>query len=309
MSQELVLEESRFTEFSCIDAHYDSLSISNQLNEEVDAEALIGHLQKTEGIDRIKSLTIDYSSSLNNLNILQAFTNLRSLFIYGQYIKSLEGIEWFKKGEYIQIQTHRNRQRDLSLLHQAKVKHIDLYVERREDISAVAECKHLKTIDIYRSKVNDFSEWSKVSVEKISFKSCKFVELGNLAVIPDLDDISVLGCRSLERFTGDNGNIKRVVVDGSKKLDLGTLKTFEDVEVLIINSCTQQMNLSEIRGLKYLKHIDFILCSVQVDLVNLKDYFPNIESLHISGMKNEYGLQLKQLNPDVQITSRSFELK
>ncbi len=77
--------------------------------------------------------------------------------------------------------------------------------------------------------------------------------------------------------------------------------------MLIVNSCTKEMNLTEIR-LKYVKHIDFILCNVEVDLINLKEYFPNIESLHISGMKKEYGLQLKQLNPDVQITSRSFEL-
>lgn len=173
---------------------------------------------------------------------------------------------------------------------------------------AIAGCQHLKTIDIYRSKENDFSSWSKVTADTISFKSCKFAELGNMARISALEDLNVLGCRNLERFTGDNSTIKRLIVDGSKKLDLRTLKTFTRVEVLIINSCTQELNLTEIGGLTSVKHIDFIFCHVQVDLIHLKEYFPKLESLHISGMKKDYGLQLKQLNPDVRITSRSFEL-
>ncbi|MNC30574.1 hypothetical protein D3C75_788620 [compost metagenome] len=79
--------------------------------------------------------------------------------------------------------------------------------------------------------------------------------------------------------------------------------------MLIVNSCTKELNLTEIRGLKFVKHINFILCNVKVDLINLKEYFPNIESLHISQMKKDYGMQLKELNPDVEITSRSFRLE
>jgi len=149
MSQELVIDEARFTEISHIDAESDSLKISNSSNIEVDVEALIAHLHQVKGIDQIEDLTINYNSSLKNLSVLRAFPNLRSLFVYGQYIKSLEGIEWFSKGEYIQIQTHRNRRRDISHLAQTPIKHIDLYVERAEDLLAIAGCQHLKTIDIY----------------------------------------------------------------------------------------------------------------------------------------------------------------
>lgn len=309
MSQELVLDESQFTHLTHIEPQYDSLKISNPSEIQVNADALIEHLKQIKGIDRVERLTIGYNSSLNDLVVLRAFTNLKYLFVSGQRIKSCEGLEWFKKGEFIQIQTYRNRRRDISQLSQTKVKHIDLYVERIEDISAVAGCKYLKTINIYRSMEPNLAEWKEISFERISFKSCKFKELGNITAISDLNYINVLGCRSLERFTGDNSNIKRLVVDSCKKLDLSTLTTFEGIEVLIVNSCTKEMNLSEIRGLKYVKHISFILCNVEVDLINLKEYFTNIESLHISGMKKEYGLQLKQMNPDVQITGRSFELK
>ncbi|AKG36404.1 hypothetical protein [Paenibacillus durus] len=309
MSEELIVDESKFTELTTIEPQYESLSISNPSEIQVDVEALITHLKRIKGIDKIEKLIIDYNSSLENISILSAFTNLKSLFIYGHHIQSLDGIESFSKGEYIKIQTHRNRRRDLSQLSNTKVKNIDLFVERKEDFTALARCKDLKTVDIYHSMEPDLEEWKDVRFESLSFKSCKFKELGNIAAISGLDDISVLGCRSLERFTGDNSNIKRLVLDGSKKLDLSTLKTFEGIEVLIVNSCTKEMNLTEIRGLKYVKHIDFILCNVKVDLINLKENFPNIESLHISQMKKDYGLQLKELNPDVEITSRSFRLE
>ncbi|OAB34874.1 hypothetical protein PMSD_14040 [Paenibacillus macquariensis subsp. defensor] len=308
MSQELVLDESQFTQLTHIEPQYDSLKISNPLDTQVNDEALIEHLKQMKGIDKVELLTIDYNSSLKNLGVLIAFVNLKILYVYGQHIQSFDGIEWFSKGEYINIETYRNRRRDISQLSRTKVRRMKLYVERVEDLSAVSGCKFLNTIDIYRSMEPNLAEWEDVPLENISFKKCKFKELGNIAAIQDLTIVNVIGCRSLERFTGDNSKIKRLVVDGCNKLDLRTLKTFEGIEVLIVNSCSDEMNLTEIGGLKHVKHIDFILCNVQVDLINLKEYFPSIESLHISGMKKEYGLQLKQLNPDVQITSRSFEL-
>ncbi|MGO4185141.1 hypothetical protein AB4Z17_28635 [Paenibacillus sp. TAF43_2] len=309
MAADLTIDESHFTRIVNIESQYNSLTISNTLEIEVNAEALIEHLNQMEGTDRIEKLIINYNSSLGDLSVLQAFSSLKILYVYGHKIKSFDGIERLCKGEYIQIQTHRNRRRDISQLSQTKLKRMDIYVEQIEDYSAAARCKHLQTIDIFHSSIEpDFTEWKESPVEKMAFKSCKFKELGNVALISGLTNLSVRGCRSLERFKGDNSSIKRLEVDSCKKLDLSTLKTFKGVEVLIVNSCTKEFKLKEIEGLKEVKILDFILCNVEVDLINLKDYFPNLESMHISSMKKDYGLQLKHLNPDVQITSRSFEL-
>lgn len=310
LSEELIVDESKFTQLTTIEPQYDSLRISNPSEIQVDAEALIAHLKRIKGIDKFEELIIDYNSSLKNLSIVSVFPNLKFLFVYGHYIQSLDGIESFSKGRFIKIQTHCNRRRDISQLSNAGVNNIDLFVEKKEDLTAIAGFKDIKILDIYHSPMEpDFEEWKDVRFENLSFKSCKFKELGNTAANSGLGYISVLGCRNLERFTGDNSNIKRLVLDGSKKLDLRTLKTFEGIETLIVNSCTYEMNLTEIGGLKNVKHIDFILCQVQVDLIYLKEYFPKIESLHISQMKKDYGMQLKELNPDVEITSNSFRLE
>lgn len=234
---------------------------------------MIEHLKQTEGIEHVEELIIDYNSSLTNLSILSVFTNLRFLFLYGHHIQSLDGIESFSKGRFIKIKTHSNRRRDISRLSNTKVTSIDLYVEQKEDLTAIGGFKYLKTVDIYNSMEPDFEVWKDVRFDNLSFKKCKFKELGNIAAIPGLDNISFVACRSLEQFTGDNSNIKRLVVDGSKKLDLRTLKTYKGIETLIVNNCTYEMNLTEIGGLKNIKHIDFILCQVQVDLIPLKEYF------------------------------------
>jgi hypothetical protein len=309
MTEDLTIDESNFTSIVNIESHYKSLTISNLLEIEVNAEALIAHLNQMEGTDQIEKLIIDYNSSLGDLSVLLAFSSLKILYVYGQKIKSFDGIERLCKGEYIKIQTHRNRRRDISQLSQTTIKRIDIHVERIEDYSAVAACKSLQTIDFFHSSIEpDFAEWKESPVERMAFKSCKFKELGDVALLSGLTDLSVRGCRSFERFKGDNSNIKTLGISSCKKLDLSTLQTFKGVERLVVNSCTKELNLTEIKGLKDVKILEFILCNVEVDLINLKDYFPKLESLYISSMKKDYGLQLKHLNPDVKIESRSFEL-
>lgn len=310
MNNVLNMEESEFMQLTHIEEQYNQLNLMNQTGEPVDADALTDHLQKLEGIDRVTDLTIDWNSSLTDLRVLRAFTNLTTLSIYNKKLNSLDGIKWFNKGDYLKICTTKNRRRSLSQLSEAKVTRMDLYVEREDDFSAVTGCKDLESIDIFHLRIDpELSEWRDVPLKYIAFKSCKFKHLGNTAEIERLNKINVLGCRNLEQFTGDNSNITRVIVEDSKKLDLRTLKTFTNIEILVVNGCTQPMNLSEIGGLQHVKDINFLRCHVDVDLINLKTLFPKIESLYISGMKKEYGLQLKQLNPDVRIASYTFELK
>lgn len=309
MFMETSVDESNFTEIVLLETQYDCVTISNQQGIEVDEYAFIEHWKNVGGVEHVRILKIDYNSSLKNVNILSAFPNVKNLILSGQHITSLEGIEWFKNGEYICIDTYNNRRRNIARISQTKVEHILLYVERIEDLSAIAECKYLTSLELYRSMQLDLTTWSSIPLNLMVFKRGKFNDLGDTAAIPSLKNINVIGCRKLEHFTGDNSRITRLLIDACKKLDLRTLKTFEGIEALIVNSCPYEMNLTEIGGLEKVKHIDFILCNIQVDLINLKEYFPNIESLHISNMKKEYGMKLKELNPDVLITSRSFSLE
>lgn len=309
MSEELEIDETNYKEIISIDESCDSLKISNEAELVMDEQSFIEYWRTVEGTEHIESLTINYNSSLKDVRLLSAFPNVKYLILYSRRLTSLEGIEWFAKGEYINIQTYKNRRRSITLLPQSQVDRINIDVERPEDLSAIAECRHLTALGLAKSMQLDLTTWSKVPLDTITFRRGKFKDLGETASITSLNDIRVLGCRSLERFVGDNSRITRLIAVNCKKLDLRTISTFEGIEVLIVNSCTNEMNLTEIGGLIHVKHIDFILCNVQVDLIDLKEYFPSLESLHISKMKKEFGLQLKQLNPDVRISGNSFEIE
>lgn len=56
----------------------------------------------------------------------------------------------------------------------------------------------------------------------------------------------LLGCCSLERFTGDNSRITWMWIDGSKKLDLRTVQTFQGIEAIAVIGNSNETALSEI---------------------------------------------------------------
>lgn len=110
----------------------------------------------------------------------------------------------------------------------------------------IAECLTLNDLDLFRSKDLEFSKWNRVPLESLGLKQGKFKELGNTADIIRLKDIRVLGCRSLERFTGDNSRITWMLIDNCKKLDLQTIQTFQSIETLIVNGNPSEIGLTEI---------------------------------------------------------------
>ncbi|RXZ81565.1 hypothetical protein EBB07_14695 [Paenibacillaceae bacterium] len=306
MSMELTVDEANFTEIKSISAEYDDLIILNEHGAAVDEQAFIEHWRSVKGTEHIKYLTIGYNSTLRNVHVIQFFPNLKALVLNGKKLLSIEGIEWYQQGGVIDINTNGNRRRDLAGLNQASIKTIYLYVERADDLSAINGCTKVTHLDLYRSPELNLLEWGQVPLESLYLKRCKFKELDNTAAISTLKDIRVLDCRNLERFTGDHSRITYLIIDNCKKLDLCTLSTFKSAYAITVNSCPLEMNLIEIGKLEKVKHITFIRCNVEVDLINLKEYFPNLESLHISKIKKDYGLKLKELNPDIEISSDSF---
>ncbi|MEX2414583.1 MAG: hypothetical protein WD424_00450, partial [Paenibacillaceae bacterium] len=280
---------------------------SNSLGIEVDSIALADYMSTVEGISQIQSLSISYSSLLKDLKVVKAFPNLRYISVYGYQITSLDGLEWFQHGEYIDITTEKNRRRSITKISDAPIKRMSLHFARSEDLDDIAECLTLNYLEIFRSKDLEFSKWNRVPLESLGIKQGKFKELGNTAAIISLKDISVLGCRSLERFTGNNNRITRLLIDNCKKLDLQTIQTFQGLETLIVNGNPNEIGLTEIGELKQLKSLTLIMCNVRIDTSNLKRYFPRLEKLHISNMKKEQAIELSQSNPDIKFSGRSFK--
>jgi len=96
----------------------------------------------------------------------------------------------------------------------------------------------------------------------------------------------VLGCRNLERFTGDNSRITYMIIEG-KKLDIRTIKTFQNIEALIMNGNSNEMALSEMGEFRKSRSLWLLNCNVHIDITNLKAQFPSIKEIKISNMNKE----------------------
>lgn len=304
METELKLEESRFHDLKLIEPGFDSIKFTNKLGIEVDSITLTDYLSEVKGIGQIQSLSISYSSQLIDLKVIRAFPNLRNISVYGYKITSLVGLEWFHQGEFIEISTETNRRRRITEISRAPIKRMFLQFARSEDLDDIAECLTLNDLDLHRSKDLDFFKWGGVPIKSLGLVQGKFKELGNTADIISLEDIRVLGCRSLERFTGDNSRITWMVISGCKKLDLRTIQTFQGIKALTVNGNSNEIRLTEIGELKHLENLMLIDCNIQIDTSNLKHQFPRLKELHISNMKKEQVMELNQANPDIMISGK-----
>jgi hypothetical protein len=244
---------------------------------------------------------------LTDLNVIKAFPNLRNIRVYGYKIKSLDGLEWFQQGDFIDICMETNRKRRIDKISRAHITRMSLHYARPEDLDDIADCLTLNSLELYQSQDLDFAKWKRMNLETILLKRGKFEEIANTVDIPCLKSIYVLGFRSLERFAGDNSRITRLLVDNCKKLDLQTIQTFKGIKVLIVNSCPNDIALTEIGQLEHQESIDLINCNVNVDTLTLNHHFPKIKELHISNMKKEQAIELSQANPDVLITTKTYK--
>ncbi|CAH0121223.1 hypothetical protein PAE9249_03749 [Paenibacillus sp. CECT 9249] len=307
MGLELILEEPNFRDLRRIESDYDSIAFMNSVGMEVDSSELVDFMSKLEGRGKIEKLSISFNSQLKDLQVVRAFPNLRYIAVYGYRIDSLDGLEWFQRGESIKISTEsKNRRRKIAQISRAPIKQMSLQVAQPEDLDAVGECLTLNELELFRSSDLEFSKWSRVPLESLRLKQGKFIELGNTADVRSLKWLWVLGCRSLERFTGDNSKIIRLLIDDCKKLDLRTVQTFQGLETLIVNSIPNEIGLTEMGTFKQLESLSLIHSKVQVDTTELKRHFPKLKELHISNLKNGQVLELSQLNPGVLVSGRIF---
>lgn len=301
MTKELTIEESKVYELKRIEQGYDELVFTNDLGIEVESTVLADFLLTVEGIDQIETLVISYSSQFHDLTVVRALPNLRSIDVYGDRVTSLDGLEWFKQGQYIKISTEKNRRRRISSISRAPIKRMNLQYARSEDLDDIGECLSLNFLDLFSIPEIDFSKWRRVPLESLGVIQGKFKEFGNTFELDRLKDLRVLGCRSLERFVGDNSGVAWMVISSCKKLDLRTIQTFYDLETLTVNGNQCEIALSELGELKHLKSLTFLNCNVYVDITDLRSQFSQIEKIYISGMKKDQVRELREANPDVAV--------
>ncbi|HWQ71007.1 MAG TPA: hypothetical protein VN370_01670 [Desulfitobacteriaceae bacterium] len=293
----IIIEESEIYLLKTIETGYDTIELQNFKGEDVDGDQMAEYFSRLEGIEKVKTLHISYNSDLKDLRIIKGFPNLTNVFIYGYKIKTLDGLEYLTNGSYLYIDTGKNHSRSIANIAQAPIEELTLVYARKDDYEAISASKTIKYIELGYCPHPPFDKWTDLPLEHLKFSLGKFSELGDLALLKQLRTMDIISCRKLERFVGDNSGVTWMLIDSCKKLDLSTIKTFHSIESLIINTNPNEVPLSAFGGLEKLKHLKFIRCKVNVDIMNLREVMPNLEKLFIDNLGKEKKLELSRLNP------------
>jgi hypothetical protein len=294
------MEESDFRSLKRIESGYDTIRLLNNKGQEVDVNTIAEYFRQVEGIEKVRSLIISTSSNQKDLMIVKGFPNLLNIDVHGERIESLDGLEHFCNGRYLYIETGKNHSRSIANISQAPITMLSLIYARKGDFDAISASTTIKNLELGYCPHPPFDQWVGVPLEYIKFSGAKFKELGDTALLKQLKEMLLISCRKLERFVGDNSGITWMTIASCTHLDLNTIKTFRNIETLVINTNPNEVSLSAFGGLEKLKDLSLLRCKVNVDIINLKEAMPSLEKLYISNLKKDQVLELTRLNPGLR---------
>ncbi|MBW7475893.1 hypothetical protein K0T92_14195 [Paenibacillus oenotherae] len=300
-SKEINLEETNYRELIAIDEGVNAINLHNDSGVHIDGDSLAEHLAHVEGIEGIQSLSVKFSSKLLDVKVIRGLPGLTRLHVNGHRIQTLDGLESFRSGQHLDIVTGSNRKRRIANIAQAPINNLTLEYARVEDFMDIGLSTTIRKLQLSGSPSPDFQDWSSVPLESLFFSKGKFSELLDTGHVQSLEKLTLIGCRNLERFVGDHSGINKLLVDNCKRLDVRTVAAFRRLESLTLNGSSQRLSLTDFVVNEQLQSLNLLNCEVDVNIDDLKSFLPRLEKLHISKLKKEQILSLREQNPSVAI--------
>lgn len=261
------------------------------------------YIKQMEFKEQVKTLSISYGTVLENLEILKYFSNLERFIVMSHTISSFKGLENFSKGKFLLIETGKDKKRSLtSLSSNLTLEVINLEFGNWGDYEAISKCTSLESIAIGNGPAPDFKTWSRVPLKFIKFWDyCKFTELKDMNYLPELQEVMIGACRKFECFKGDNSNIKKLIIDGSKRFDIKSLETCPSLEKLNILGSIPLISLDDFPVLKHLKTMELVDIKIDFGKFELEKKMPNLEMIYFTkGTKDEI-INLSKNNENILV--------
>jgi hypothetical protein len=298
------IEESDYESLKSVGKN-DLLSLLNCQDKEFDENELYNYLKNLKGADELENLSIDWNSHLKNVEIVKAFPNLRRLNVYGKNITTLDGLEWFKRSEFLTIETEKNRKRNIEKIVDVPIKEISLeYSQRAKDFDVIAKCRHLKYLAISKSPSPNFNEWGDVPLESLKLLQGSFNELSDIVNLKMMDELYIAGCRKFVRFSGDNSTVKSLTIDCCKLFELNSLKTLPNVEYVLLVACANEIDLSDLPELPKIRWLNIQTSKINADVYELEKKMPNLEKATFQKKTKEQESLFIKANPNIDFTKQ-----
>ena len=303
LPNELDLEEWQAEALEAVGPERDTLVLGNRAAKPVDEAKLAAALGRIEGIDRVKSLVVQPSSRVQDIRFVASLPSLETLDLRGGRLLSLDGIECFRRGRYLAIETGKNRKRDIARLCEAPIAKLSLQFAKAADLQAISASTTLRHLEVTNTPTLDLREWRGVPLEILALWGGTIDRLEDTENVPTLRRVTLYGCRNLRRFDGRNGNVTWMVIQACNLLEWPTIGSFRNLQHLAITKIKPRIALSSFAGLRALRSLSLAQCTVEVDDPHLKRSAPKLEELRVSGLEERLALELSRSNPAVVVSN------
>jgi len=303
LPNQLDLEEWKAEALEAVAPEHDTLVLSNRAAKPVDEVELAAALGGVKGIERVKILVVQPSSRVQDLRFVAALPSLEVLQLQAGGLRSLDGIESFRRGRYLSIETGKNRKRDISRLCEAPIAKLSVQFAKAADLQAIARSTTVRHLEMTSSPPLDLREWRAVPLEILALWGGTIDRLGDTEHVATLRNVTLYGCRKLRRFDGRNGNVTWMVIQVCNLLEWPTLASFRNLQHLAITKIKPRIALSSFAGLPALRSLSLAHCTVAVDDPHLKRSAPKLEELRVSPLEERLALELSRSNPAVVVSN------
>lgn len=307
-ADELLLEEWEAHRLRRIEPPCHTLVLRNRAGHDVDERALADQLARVDGVASLTSLVVDPTSRVGALRFLAALPGLENLQLNGLMLRSLDGLEHCGRGRFIKIDTGKNKARRLDELARAPVIKLSLQWAHESDLRAVGAIPTLRELALAAAPALPFDLWRAAPIESLSVSGGGFEDLSDTGRLPALRKITLLDCRKLGRFSGDNGNVEWMVIQACSGLDLRTIATFRGLKSVALTSVKTEIRLSDFASLPQLRNLSLQRCRIKLDDMRLKSVAPNLERIVLAGVDQRTLNDVSLANAGVLVSNgvRSF---
>jgi hypothetical protein len=212
--------------------------------KEVCKNKLFKLLESLENRQNIEVLNIEWSSSLEDLEIVKYFPNVKRLILSGKNLKNTSGIEALQNLNELLIETERNKRRKIYGIEKLGFSSLSVEYALQSDLEIISKCTSLKFLHLQGAIDIDFRVFSHlILLEEISLVNGRIVEISNLNCMKNLKTLDIAYCSKLTRFAGNNDNLEVLWVQSCNRLNLDSVTELNNLTLLRIMS---QKNISDL---------------------------------------------------------------
>ena len=138
-------------------------------------------------------------------------------------------------------------------------------------------------------------------VESLSLKNGRFTKLANLTRIRGLTQLTLVGCRRLVAFEGDNSNVEWLAMSSCKEVDMSSLASLSGLKSLAVSG--GRLSLADLARLPALEEAVLDRCTV-----DLSGEFPGrLDRLRKLGLEGATAKDVENLSRRVPQAIISFQ--